>query len=750
MPDPGELTVVWEHRPRSPQNVVAPANLVDWQDNQSFTALAGHWQVALNLGGDAPEEIQAAVASAGIFRVLGLEPLRGRFFDTDDVAPGAFASDVVVLSEAFWRRRFGGDPAVVGRTLTVDSDPMTVVGVAPDAASLLRPAADLWLPTTLEWADRTRSGRFLEVVGRRAPRTDLDTARAELAAIAGRLEEAYPDFNAGWGVHLVPLRGRLTGGVGTALWVLLGAVGLLLIACANIANLLLLARAAGRRREMAVRTALGARRSALVRQLLVESAVLALAGAAVGVGLAAAGTRALIAAVPADLVIPRLESAAVDGEVLAFTVLLALATALFFGLLPALGAAREQLASGIRSSGRASGSSHRARLQGGLAVAEIALALVLVIGAGLLLRSFAELRRVDPGLDVTGVLTARISLSGKAYREEARQTAFFERLLERVAALPEVESAGAIQWLPLTGDRSATSFVVEGRERPEVGQEPVTDVRVVTAGYFETVGMKLETGRLFDRRDRSDGERVTLINRALAERHWPGEDPVGKRLSLSWGDWLSLAVVGVVGDVHFSGVDQAVAPAVFLPLAQMSRKRLNLVIRSALEPAALASAVSRVVREIDPALPVANLRTLREIYRGSVAQPRLQTLLLGAFSLLALMLAAVGVYGLFSYSTSRRVREFGVRIALGARRGDVALLVVRRALALGALGVALGLPAAFGFSRLLESLLFGVGAGDPLTYALVPLVLLTTELAVGLLPAWRAATVEPTAALREE
>jgi putative ABC transport system permease protein len=545
---PEELAQVWERHERgSAANVVSPANFADWRrEARGFADLAGYWRQPISLTGlGEPEEVQATIASPGIFRLLGVPAAAGRLLAEDDVAAGQFTGEAAVLSYDFWQRRFGGDPEVVGSSVTLGTSSVAIVGVAPPAARLVEPATDVWMPTSFEWANRVDMGRFISVVGRRAPGVSPQQAQAEMDAVARRLAQAHPELNAGWGVNLVPLAEQLVGDARPALLLLFGAVGLLLlIACANVGNLML-ARAAAREREIAIRAALGAGSGRIFRQVLTESALLVAAAAVAGLVAAALGSRGLLALLPADLRIPQLADVRLDASVVAFTALLALLAGLVFGLVPVLGTWTPRLMEGLREGRSEAGSGRRRGLRSGLVVAEIALALVLAAGAGLLFRSFLELRRVDTGLELDSVLTARLTLPRGRYGEPAARAAFFRQARERVAALPGVESVSAIQWLPLSGRRSATDFFVEDQPRPELGAEPVTDVRVVMPGYFETVGIPLLAGRAIDERDHAEAPAVAVINETLARRYWPGEDPVGRRLSYDWGDWVSVEVIGV-------------------------------------------------------------------------------------------------------------------------------------------------------------------------------------------------------------
>lgn len=750
--EPDRIVQVWERKigegsGQGQDNVVSPANFADWaKATTSFEDFAGYWRRPAPLRGDGPpEEVQVTIASASFLDVLGLEPEEGRFLGEADVEEGQFAGDFAVLSHAFWQRRFGGDPGVVGETITVWTSPVTVVGVAPPELELFAPATEILLPTHFDWATRQNSGRFIEAVARLAPGVTLAGAQAEMSTIASRLESEYSDFNAGWGVHLKPLTDEMVGGIRPALLVFLGAVGLLLlVAMANVANLLL-ARAAERRREMAMRAALGAGSWRIFRQLLVESLVLVIAAAGFGAVIAVAAIAMLRKVAVSTLEVPRLAEVSLDGRVLLFMGALVMLTTLFFGMVPALGTRSMTLAPSLREGGR--GMSRRSRTQQALVVVEIALALVLVTGAGLLIRSFTELRRVDPGIEVEGILTARVMLQGENFQTPESRSAFYKEAQEKLAALPGIRSASAIQWLPFSGQTSRSSYFPEDRPRPASGEEAVAGIRYIMPGYFKTVGMPVLDGRAFDERDQPDSTQVVVINQEMADLHWKGHSPIGKSLSYRWGDDVSVTVVGVVGDVHHKGVDEAVFPALFRPYTQDPDGSLNLVLRTEVPPSTLHAAVTRTIQEMDSTVLVSRFKTLAEYHAGAFSEPRLYTLLMAFFSGLALILAVFGIYGLISYSVSLRVREIGVRMAMGAVERDVTRLILGDGLKLAALGVALGLAAATALSRLLESLLFGIGALDPLTFVLVPCVLLMTATLASLVPARRASCLDPNVAL---
>jgi putative ABC transport system permease protein len=706
-------------------------------------------------GGGEPERVDAAWVSAGFFELLGATPVLGRTIRPEENQPGN--TGVAVLGHGFWQQHLGGDSAIVGQTITLNGVTRTVVGVAPPGFGFPENRA-LWAPlqydeTFSSETDRNRRAQWLSVIGRVQPGVPLERARAEVQSLAAQLEQEFPQTNTNVTLATLSLHEVMVGEVRTPLLILLGAVGLvLLIACANVANLLL-ARAAARQGEMAVRAALGAGRGRLVRQLLTESVLLGLVGGVVGLLLAHWGTALLVALRPAG--IPRLDDVGVDGTVVGFTFLVALLTGVVFGLIPALQATRSDLVASIREAGRgALGGRQGQRTRSALVVAEMALAVMLLVGAGLLMRSFLQLQRVDPGFRPEQTLALDLSLPTRRYPEDEQRIAFYGTLLERIEGLPGVRSAGAVNLLPMGDDRFVLSFAVEGRPTPPPGEQPTLEVRVATPEYFRTMGIPLLRGRDFAEADRADAPQVVVINETTAQRFFAGEDPIGQRVRTGWGigedHFAGGEIVGVVGDVRQLGPGKEFIPELYLPSTQVPESDLSVVVRTAGDPLALAKAIRAEVRALDANLPVSNLRTLDQVLSRAVAQPRFYLLLLGAFAAVALVLAAIGIFGVMSYSVVQRTREIGIRVALGANPGAVLRMVVGRALWLALGGVAVGLLGALALSRLLGSLLFGVSATDPLTFAGVAALLTSVALLATYLPARRATRVDPMVALRSE
>ena len=751
-PQPDRLVMVWEWREgdETRTNPVAPTNFKDWVVSQSVfsdMSVVGTSTVNLTGAGD-PEEVRIGYGSPSLFRVLGVGPVVGRTFTPEDVAEGS--TDVAVLSESAWRRRFGADPGIVGRTLDLSGRSVMVIGVVPASVSILNPEAEFWTATDFRGLTRKNSGRFVRAVARLKDGVTRDQAQAQMTTIAGRLEREYPEFNAGWSVNVVPMHRQLVGDVRAALLVLFGAVGcLLLIAATNVSNLLL-ARASSRKQEIAIRTALGAGRKRVIQQLLTESMVLSLLGAVAGVLLARWGVSALVTLLPPELDLPRVGEIAVDLQVLGFAALVALFTGVFFGLAPAIEVSKTSVTRSLREEGRTNiGSRRTNRFRSALAIAQVALALVLLAGSGLLIRSFVRLQAVDVGFDPRNVLTFRINRPGGGPDALRRRIAFFEEARQRVAALPGVVSASGLWFLPLSGDASITSFTVEGRPRPDPKDEPVTSVSGVQRDYFETMRIPLRRGRTFTEHDRADAPKVGVINETMARQQWPGEDPVGKRIRMEWGQVLSIEVVGVVGDTRFQGQAKAPMPELYMPYAQLPAwAHETFVVRTSGNPAALGEAIVREIRALDPNQPVTDVRPMTAVLSASVAQPRLNAVLLGTFAGLALLLAAVGIYGVLSYSVAQRTHEIGVRVALGADRRAVLRLVLLQVARLALIGVAIGTVAALALTRLMRSLLFDVSANDPLTFGGVALLLTGVAMLAAFIPARRAARVHPMVALR--
>jgi putative ABC transport system permease protein len=754
---PERLVMLWERPPSGePHNVASPANFTAWKAQaRSVTGLAATYQMKMNLtGGGEPEELRTGVATDNFFRTLGVKAARGRVF-----TPGESAGEggaVVVLSHGLWVRRFGADPSVIGRTLLLNDQPLQVVGVLPASFSYLDARADIWAPTEFPAESR---GRFLTVVGRLAPGATVERARAEMEAIAKRTEVEAPQFNTGWSVNPVPLHEESTGAVRPALMLMgAGVAFLLLIACANVANLLL-GRSAGRRREVAVRFSLGATRGRVVRQMLVESLVMAAAAGVLGLALAWWGTGVMVRLLP-DEVLPRLAEVHVDARVAAFAVACSVLTGVLFGIAPALSASAVRLVDALRDGGRGStGGRARVRMRGALVATELAMAMVLLVGAALLGRSFARMVSVEPGFQPEGAVTVRFTLPRARYAEAPAQRQFYRALFNRTAQIPGVHAAGTIWYLPMSGEKSATNFVIDGRPKPAPGAEPDADIRIVGGEYFKAMGIALRRGRVFAETDREDGPDVFVINDELARTYFPGQDPVGKRIGYDWGrtvngkpEFFRLmgTVVGVVGSVHENGLTAQAAPAIYRWYRQEPPTRSNLVVRTAGDPAAVVPALVAAVHAVDPQIAVADARTLEEVVGGTIARPRLSLTLFGFFAAMAMLLASIGIYGVIAFSVAQRRGELGVRMALGASRGDVTRLVVGQGMAMAAAGVGAGLVGALLLTRLMSSLLFGVRPTDPAALLGAAVFLGGVALLASWVPARRAARTDPMLALRAE
>jgi putative ABC transport system permease protein len=752
LPYPGSerlvaVSQVWEGK----REVYSPPNFLDVQSQStSFESIAAYGGGEATLTGQGePVSVPGAEVSASFFGVLGVQPLHGRFFRSGE--NDAAMAKILVLGHALWMERFGGDPAVIGRAVTLDRKSYTVVGVAPQGFAF-PDDAQLWSPLGYdEDFHANRGAWYLSVIGRLKPGVSVAQADAEVATIAARLAKAYPDMNEGVGGAVGSLRDALVGDSRRALLILMGAVGLvLLIACVNVANLML-ARVVARETELAVRTALGAGRIRLIRQLLTESLLIGVLGGLLGLALASFGTETLIALQARGL--PRTSEIRLDGRVLAFAASLAIGTGLLFGLVPALLMARRATAQSLREGGRGLLRGRGGRLRGALVIGEIALAMMLLAGAGLLIRSFNQLRQVDPGFHTRNALTFRLALPEAAYADAGRRTRWYGDLLARLAGLPGVEAAGAVTALPLSGSRWNFSFEVDGRPKLPSAQQPTLETRVATLDYFGAIGLPLLRGRTFATADRDGAPQVVLLSEAAARRHFPGEDPIGRHITLGWGDGEKKAggeIVGIVGDVKELGLGEASPPQIYLPYAQQPVRSMTVVLRTSVPPLGLAPGVRRIVAELDPSLPIARLRSLDEVMSRSLSEPRFYTLLLGAFAGSALLLAALGIFGVMSYAVAQREREIGIRVALGAHPRDVLRLVLSGAAGLATLGVGLGLLGSLALSRILASLLFNLSPTDPLTFACVALALATTALLASALPALRATRVDPLVALRSE
>ncbi|HEU4834145.1 MAG TPA: ABC transporter permease [Pyrinomonadaceae bacterium] len=757
--DAERIVTVWEVSPRGRhQNSTSRANFRAWREQTtSFNYMAAFSDQRQNLTGTGePEELSIQLASPDFFKILGVEPILGRTFLPEDEKA---QSPVAVLSYGLWQRRFGGQAAIVGQPITLNDEKYTVIGVMPPSfqfhikqrSGTGRPA-ELWtiLPMPVGPGANER-GRFLGTVARLKDGVSVDQAAAELRTIHARLSDAEPQFNKNFSAEALPLREQFFGNVRRPLWLMLGAVGfVLLIACANVANLLL-SLATSREKEIAVRAALGARRTRIVRQLLTESLLLALLGSVLGLGFAWLGIKALVAISPRDLV--SLQTVGLNVTVLGWTLGISVLTGIIFGLAPALHISRLNLNDSLKDggkseSGQASGSR---RLRNALVVSEIALAVVLLASAGLLIRSFVRLQQVDRGFNTDNVLTMVIRLPDR-YREDPQVVNFFNQTLERVRQLPTVRSAGIVNFLPLYGGLgSNTGFKILGQPEPPPGQGPSTDVRVANAGYFSTMGIPLLRGRNFSEAEQREPKRVILINEALARQYFPNQDPIGQRLDVVMFDEPTpTEIIGIVGNVRYDSLVDEAPPAVYFTHPDLTYSFMTLVVRTDGDPTAIAPAIQREIRALDPNQPVSDVRTMNQVMSEWVARSRFNTLLLGLFAGLATLLSAVGIFGVMNYSVALRTRELGLRLAVGAQPRQVLLLVLKQGLALTVVGLVLGLAAAFALTRLLSGLLFGVAAVDVTTFSSISLLLVIVSLLACYLPARRAMRIDPLSALRYE
>ena len=760
--DAERVVMLWEVTPSGRHmNTTSRANFRAWREQgASFESMAAFSDQRLNLTGfGEPEEVAVQFATPDLFKVLGVEPLQGRVLVEDD---GREGSAGVVLSYGFWKRRFGGDAGLVGKSIMLNGTPFNVVGIMPPSfhwhikqRSGTGKAAELWgvlpMPPPGEGPGSNERGRFLSVVGRMKHGVTVEQAEAELKTIHTRLSEDST-FNKNYTAEVIPLREQLVGNVRPALWVLLGAVGLvLLIACANVANLLL-SRVAAREKEIALRTALGARRMRVIRQLLTESLLLSLMGTVLGLLVAWWGIGALVAISPRDLV--NLQNVGINMTVLAWTLGVTLLTSVLFGIVPAFEATRLNLNDALKEGGKgadAQGSRSR-RLRSVLVVGEVALALMLLAGAGLLVKSFAQLRKIDTGFETENMLTMVLRLPASKYKDDPQYVAFFRQALERIRATPGVRSAGIVNYLPLYGGLgSATGFNIEGQPVPPRGTGPSTNVRVADSGYFKTMGIPLKQGRTFTDVEDSEARHVILISESFARKFFPGQDPIGKRLQVFMAEdpaWTE--IVGIVGDVRYDNLTAEAEPFVYYPHPELTYEFMTLVIRTAGDPAEIAPVVRREIAAIDPDQPVSDVRTMTQVMADTVARARFNTLLLGIFAGLATLLAAVGIFGVMSYSVQLRTREIGLRMALGAQPSRVLMLVLRQGLLLTVIGIGVGLAGALALSRVMSGLLYGVTASDPATFVAIVIVLAVVSLIACYIPARRATRVDPLIALKYE
>ncbi|HLF82557.1 MAG TPA: ABC transporter permease [Blastocatellia bacterium] len=767
-PDSDHLVMLWETNPRFQIGVdtlpVTHGNFMDWREQNSVfehvSALgAGRWNLT---GAGEPDRISGASVSSNFFRLMGLEPKLGRAFRDDEERPGA--GKVVVISHSLWQGRFGGEPGVIGKTMTLDGESYTVIGVAPEGFQFPRAnelpyfvgvatKTDLWRPMILgdDFVNKTRANHQLSVMAKLKPGVTRERAQSEMTAIAERLEQSYPDSNQGIGVKVVPLNEQVVGNVRPALWVLMGAVALvLLIACANAANLLL-ARSSARQKEIAIRTALGASRGRIVRQLLTEALLLSMTSAVVGTLLSLWGIKAMLSLSRETL--PRAYEISVDGRVLGFTVVIALLTSVIFGLTPALQASKINLTDSLKEGSRGlSGGQRLNHVRSVLVISEVALSLVLLIGAGLMIKSLASLLKVDPGFKPDNTLTMQIALLGSKYPSANQQIAFFQDVTHRVETLPGVQSVGLISSAPLSGGVYAGGFSIEGRVATSEADDFVADRRMISPEYFNALGIPLLKGRGFTDRDDQTSTGVVVVSESWARRYLPSEDPIGKRIKLggrnSTRPWLS--IVGIAGDVRDTALESDARPCVYIPYPQFPSSAMTLVVRAAFDPKLLISGIRDEVWAVDQDQPVTDVKTMDQYVAASVLPRRFNAMLLAVFASLALVLASVGIYGVMAYSVTQRTHEIGIRVALGAQSSHVIRLIVGRGMALVLTGIAIGIAGALALTRVMTSLLYGVSATDPLTFAGLSVMLAAVALLASYIPARRATKVDPMIALRCE
>ena len=759
--DADRIVMLWEVSPEGRhQNTTSRANFRAWREQSTSSQhMAAFSDQRYTLVGDGePEEVSGQLALPEIFKVLGVDPILGRTLLPEDAEPGK--PPVAVLSYGLWQRRFGGQSDVIGKPILLNGVNRTIVGVMPrnfqfhikQRSGTGRPA-EVWttlpMPSGSIESDR---GRFLSVVARLKDGVTPEQAAAELRTIQARLSDEVPQFNKNYRGEILPLREQFFGNVRRPLWLMLGAVGfVLLIACANVANLLL-SLATSREREIALRAALGARRSRIVRQLLTESLMLALLGSMLGLGFAWLGIKALMLIAPRDLL--NLQSAGLNLSVLLWTFGVSLFTGIVFGLAPALHISRLNLNDSLKEGGKAESgqATGSRRMRSVLVVSEIALAVVLLASAGLLIKSFIRLQQVDRGFDTQNVISMVVRLPFARYREDAQLVTFFNQATERLKQLPGVRSAGMVNFLPLYGGLgSSTAFKIMGRPEPAPGQEPGTDVRVVDAGYFQTMGIPLLRGRNFSEPELREAKRVILINEALARQYFPNEEPIGQRLDVAMFETPVITeIIGVVGNVRYDSLIDEAPPAVYFPHPELAYPFMTFVLRTEGDPAAIAPAVQREIRALDPNQPVSDVRTMEQVMSEAVSRSRFNTLLLALFAGLATLLSAVGIFGVMNYTVAQRTREIGLRLAIGAQPRQVLLLVLKQGLLLTVIGLGLGLAAAVALTRLLSGLLFGVAAVDATTFTTISLLLVAVSLLACYLPARRAMRIDPMLALRYE
>jgi predicted permease len=754
-PHPEQLVRIWSENPEAgiEQSAVSPVDLDDWRAQRTaFSDMGGYWYQNGGSGVDMtgegePQRLSTAFVEPGFFPALGVQPQIGRLPREDEMHRGG-PDRVTVLSYAFWRRQFDGSPSVIGRTLTLGGEPYEVLGVMPRSFAYPDDEVDLYIPYSTipdDGIPRTRTNHVLDVVARLKPGLGVERGRAEMAAITRRLSEQYPEDKAWTGASAEPLRDVIVGKARTGLLVLLGAVAfVLLLACANLASLLL-ARATARERELAVRSALGAGRGRLVRQLLTESMVLALAGGALGILLAIAGTRALV--ILGSTQLPRAAEIGLDPAVLLFALALSMLTGLIFGLIPALRATSSDLQTALREGGRGSSGSRGQRMRAGLVVGEVAVAVILVVGAGLMTRSFLELLKVDLGFRPDHVLVVNYSIGDAHQGTRAQMRGYYTDVLDRVRAVPGVVAVGATKALPFRGSGERNDFLPEGMVLGASQEAPTAPYIYVSDGYFQALGVPVLAGREFARSDDDRAPFRLVVNEAFAKKYFPGRTAIGRTVTIGTEQ---IPIIGVVGDIRQESVEEPAEPTIYIHALQNMRSRANLVIRTRGEPLAMARAVQDAIWSVDRDQTITSIFTLQSAVGEAVARPRLLTTLLGLFGVLGLLIGGIGLYGVLAYFVTQRRREIGVRVALGADSANVLRMIVRRGLWLAGAGLIVGLVGAAMLTRFMRSVLFGVGTTDPATFVGVAAVLLGVAFLASWIPARRAARVDPLIAMRAE
>jgi len=748
--DADRVMFVWETNPSISASTFATStlNYRDWKEgNHSFSVIAGRRGFAANLvAGGEPERVIGERVTADYFTALGVDPIIGRSFQPGDDKLGA--EPLVLLSRGLWQRRFGGDQNIIGQAITLNGQKCTVTGVMPND---YRPNIEFWTPLQINYDNADRYLHDTTVVARLAPGVSISQAQAEMNTILARMTQQYPEMLKGWGIQVVPMHDSIVQNIRLALLVLFGAVAfVLLIACTNVANLLL-ARAAVREREIAIRIALGAGRMRLIRQLLTESLLISVIGGGIGILIAIWGTNFLISLNPQG--IPLSSTVGVDYRVLGFTFVVSVLAGLLFGIVPALQSTKLNLNETLKES-KSSGNARAGLIRSALVVSEITLALVLLIGAGLLIKSFSRLQDVDPGFNYDRMLTFQISLPPTLYSKPNQITGFFKNAVDRISALPGVKGAGAISQAPLAANGPRYIFYAEGRPLPAPNEAPLAAYRIVTPTYFQAMGIPLIAGRFFTEADDDKAQPVIIVSQSLAKQMWPGQDPIGKGMTVGVplpGQPINFSkIIGVVGDVKHTSLSGDPDMQMYDPLLQSPSPSMAIVMRSAVDPISLADSARKTIAGLDPALPIANMKTMDTVVYESMAPFRFNMSLLTIFAGVALLLTIIGIYGVMSYSVSQRTREIGIRIALGAKPSSVRTMIIKQGLILAAIGLVFGLTGSFFAKWILSSLLFGISATDPTIFVGVALIIVVISALACYIPARRATRIDPMIALRYE